>query len=60
MAKKFSVNVHYDMVISIDNIIAETEAEALQIAENMAQDMDINTQGECYGVNSCVTDEEPV
>ncbi len=60
MAKKFSVNVHYDMVISIDNIIAESEAEALQIAENMAQDMDIAKDGECYDVNSCVTDEEPV
>lgn len=60
MKKRFSVNVHFDMVISIDDIIAETEEEALAFAEQQAETMDIATEAECYDVNSCVTNEEPV
>lgn len=58
MAKKFSVNVHYDMVINVDDIIAENEQEAMKIAESMTESMDLNTKAECYGVESCIVSEE--
>lgn len=57
--KKYSVNVHYDAVISVDNIIASSEVEALTIARQKADGISLNT-AEVVGSKACVTHEEEV
>ncbi|MCQ2739765.1 MAG: hypothetical protein MJ237_06015 [bacterium] len=55
--KKFSVNVHYDFYASVD-VEAETEEEALEKAERMADEMSV-TEFECSGMTGkCVTNYE--
>lgn len=64
--KKYSVNVHYDVVVPVD-VIAETESEALSKAEEIAEDIDIGESENwtTYGIevvdsSSCITDEEKI
>lgn len=64
--KKYSVNVHYDVVVPVD-VFAETESEALSKAEEIAGDIDIceSENWTTYGIevvdsSSCVTDEEKI
>lgn len=61
--KKYSVNVHYDVVVPVD-VFAETESEA---SEEIAGDIDIGESENwtTYGIevvdsSSCVTDEEKI
>lgn len=55
--KKYSVNVHYDMVFQVDNIIASSEEEAIEIAMRQTEDMDLN-DADCCNSEGCVTSEE--
>lgn len=52
--KKFSVNVHYDVVISTE-VFAESEEEAMDLAIGKTDMMSLN-EGECVGTNACVTE----
>lgn len=51
--KVYSVNVHYDMVITT-TIRANSEDEARKVAERMEPEM---FSAECYGIESCIADE---
>lgn len=55
--RTYYVNVHFDMVISVE-VEATSEDEAINLAIDKAEDMDINTYGECYGTTACMTDVE--
>ena len=54
MKKKFSVNVHYDVVIPT-KVFAESEEEAIDLAIDEADMMSLN-EGECVDTNACVTE----
>ena len=54
--KKYSVNVHYDAVISVD-VIAENEEQALELAKQKADNENL-ADAEVVGTNACVTDEQ--
>lgn len=59
--KRYSVNVHCDVVIPIDNIIAENESEALSKALKMAENMPVIDYGELVDFTQpCVTDVEDI
>lgn len=58
MAKKFySVNCHYDMVITVD-VIAESEDEAIALAKQNADFASIDKWAECYDSSECIADEQ--
>lgn len=57
--KLYSVNVHYDIVLTVPDIEAESEEEALEIASEKASEMSLN-EGIVCEENSCVTDVSPV
>ena len=57
--KKYQVNVHYEAVITVPDIIADNEEEALRIASENASTMSLN-ESEVVGENSCVTKEEDI
>ena len=58
MAKKFySVNCHYDMVITVD-VIAESEDEAIELAKQNADFASIDQWAECYDSSECIADEQ--
>ena len=59
MYRKYQVNVHYDAVITVPDIIAESEEEALEIASEKASAMSLN-DSEVVGENACVTREEDI
>lgn len=52
--KKFDVNVHYDVVIPVKDIIAEDEDSAMEIAINNAMYVDMS-EGEVVDTRACVT-----
>lgn len=54
--KKYSVNVHYDAIIEVD-VLADSEEEAIRLAENIASDMPRDRMWIQNGPeNSCVTE----
>lgn len=53
--KVYTVNVHHDMVFTVDGILASSEEEAMETACRMAAARDPETAS-CEGVSSCVTD----
>lgn len=57
--KKYQINVHYDAVVTVPDILAETEEEAIKIAEERASTESLNT-AEVVGSESCVTRTEEV
>lgn len=52
MSKVYTVNVHYDMIATVD-VIAENEDEAKYKALKIADDMDLNSLS-CGGCECCV------
>lgn len=56
--KLYSVNVHFDVVLTIPDIEAESEEEALEIASEKASEMSLN-EGIVCEENSCVTEVSP-
>ena len=59
MYKKYQVNVHYDAVITVPNIIAESEEEAIAIAKERAATQSLN-EAEVVNDNACVSREEDI
>ena len=56
--KRYSVNVHYDMVISVE-VDAEKETDAIDKAIAKANDVNIS-EAEMVGRTACVTDVEEI
>lgn len=54
--KCYKVNVHYDVVIEVPNIVAENEEDAISQAKEIAGIMEIS-DGEIVGDTACVTEE---
>ena len=54
--QRYTINCHYDMVLSVD-VIAESEEQALRLAYDKAAGMSIDG-AECVGHSECVTDTE--
>ncbi len=40
--KKYSVNVHYDVAVLVENVMADNEEEAIEIAKTMSQEKSLN------------------
>lgn len=53
--KKYSINVHYDMVINVE-VVADSLEQAKQTAYDQSAGMDIGG-AECVGHDECLTDE---
>lgn len=58
MKKKYTVNVHYDAVLTTE-VVAESEEEALDLAEQATETMPLE-DADVVGVQSCVTWEEEI
>lgn len=56
--KKYYVDVHYDLCLSVE-VNAETEEQAIDLAKELASDMDLNDGDACYH-DACVTDVEDI
>lgn len=54
--KKYTINVHYDVVLSVE-VIAEDEETAYELASEEASNMSLD-EGYVVAENSCVTSEE--
>ena len=54
--KRYTINCHYDMVISVD-VIADNEQQAIEQAKFKAENISLN-EAECYDQSQCVTDTE--
>lgn len=57
MAKKFTVNVHYDYYASVE-VIAESENEALDKAKQIADELPMEKLEYCDYTDACVTNVE--
>ena len=57
--KKYQVNVHYDAVITVPDIIAESEEEAIAIAKERAATQSLN-EAEVVNDDACVSREEDI
>jgi len=55
--KRYTINCHYDMVISVD-VIADNEQQAIEKAREQADGMSLNSCAECVGHSESVTDRE--
>ena len=55
--KKYTINVHFDMVIT-EEVIAKDYQSARNLAELQAQNKSLDKEAECYGVDSCLVEEE--
>ena len=55
--KRYTINCHYDMVISVD-VIADNEQQAIEKAREQADRMNLNSCAECVGHSESVTDTE--
>lgn len=55
--QRYTINCHYDMVISVD-VIADNEQQAIEKAREQADRMSLNSCAECVGHSECVTDTE--
>lgn len=58
MLKRYTINVHYDVVLTKD-VVAETEQEAIDKAIEELTDEDLNT-GEVVEEKGCVTNVEDI
>lgn len=58
MRKIYTVNVHYDAVLTAE-VVAESEEEALDLAECATETMSLE-DAEVVGVQSCVTHIEEI
>lgn len=56
MKKKYTINVHYDAVVTVE-IFAESEEKALKKAPLKAEDISLE-DAEIVDVNCCVTNVE--
>lgn len=54
--QRYTINCHYDMVISVD-VIADNEQQAIELAKFKAEDIDLKG-AECYDQSQCVADVE--
>lgn len=54
--KKYTINVHFDMVIT-EEVTAEDYESARGQAELQAQSKSLDKDAECYGVDSCLVEE---
>ena len=54
--KKYTINVHFDMVVT-EEVTAENYESARTQAELQAQDKSLDKEAECYGVDSCLVEE---
>lgn len=54
--KKYYVDVHYDVCLSVE-VNAKNEREAIDLAKELASDMDFN-DGDASYYDACVTDVE--
>ena len=54
--KRYTINCHYDMVISVD-VIADNEQQAIEQAKFKAENISLN-EAECYDQSQCVADTE--
>lgn len=57
MAKKFTVNVHYDYYASVD-VMAESANEALEKAKKIADELPMEKLEYCDYTDACVTNVE--
>lgn len=57
--RRYTVNVHYDAVLTVSDIIADSEEEALEKASATASEMSLN-EAEVVGEKTCVTFSEEV
>lgn len=55
--KRYTINCHYDMVISVD-VIAESEEQALELAREQADRKDLQHDAMCVKYEGCLTDVE--
>ena len=55
--KKFIINIHFDMVVT-EEVIAEDYQKARRLAELRAQEKSQDKESECYGIDSCLVEEE--
>lgn len=55
--KKFTINVHFDMVVT-EEVVAEDYQQARRLAELRAQEKSLDKESECYGIDSCLVEEE--
>lgn len=56
--KRYTVNVHYDAVVTVE-VEAESEEQALKLAPGAAEDISLET-ADVVDINCCVTDEEEI
>ena len=56
--KKYTVNVHYDMVATVE-VEARNEDEAEELAEELADDLD-SSKLDCVNTECCITNESKV
>lgn len=57
MAKKYTINVHYDYYASVE-VIAESENDALDKAKQIADELPIEELEYCDYTDACVTNVE--
>lgn len=57
MKRKYTVNVHYDAVVTVD-VIAESEVEALDLAPIEAECISLE-DAEIADIDCCIINEEP-
>ena len=55
--KKFTINVHFDMVVT-EEVVAVDYQQARRLAELRAQEKSLDKKSECYGIDSCLVEEE--
>lgn len=54
--KKFTINVHFDMVVT-EEVIAESLDQAKEIAEEQASNRCLSKYADCAGVDLCLVEE---
>lgn len=52
--KRYTVNVHYDVIITVE-VEADNEQQAIEIAENRAEDIPLTSADNVELTESCVT-----
>ena len=59
MAKKYSVNVHYDYVAHVE-VVAENADDAIEKASEIAQNYPLRKLEYCDDIDACVTRVEDI
>ena len=55
--KRYTVNVHYDVIITVE-VEADSEQQAIELAENRAEDIPLTCADNVELTESCVTNIE--